>query len=1294
MIVPCFLEDEMKNQLCVLFLVIVVSCWAQKNDPSLLFKAEFDNYSVRADYAAGQPDSVDFKGDLSLRMFPGPAGKGNAVKLLSSEKISYMAAKNINPKQGTVSFWISPQKWDYNKKQMHTFFETYFGPYVVTIFETDNYKRMTFVFAQQSPKYFEAGQVILPLPQKEWGKGRWHKIDATWNDKTMALYVDGVLGKTEYSYWRNPRNFDKPIDWPDLRLGQTMTLGWGTRHEDCKFEETAFDDLMIYDRALSPAEIKLNYEKSVPQSKKDKNPPEISVPQGKTVSVDGILNPAEWSDAACIVIRNPEKGSNIKNLSAKVYLKQNGNDLMVGLEAVGGQKADVTGDDIVDIWQDDAFEFHVMTKDKRRYQFILNSRGAMFDVKSVRNDGVYDQNKLDTKWNSGAKRAARRVDGKWTLELVIPKKNIGADQDSVLANFCVTSYQNGAEYVTWGTDCANYYDETRFGTLRFKDSGKPVRLEKCQFTDGEFELKLTPEINTKLITADGMILPRPPGDTWKIALAEGVYDFSAKGQNFFYNTRIVVNKPFEMDYTCHASKHRLDVNVDLSCASNELRKLIDNKGVSVKIAVVGADQSVMASSSFPVSKMKDVYALQLPVSPKRGVYQVHATILEQGKETLHEKKRFRVPDMTPYLHPVAKDHSVPNPWLPVKQLDTQRFQVWNRIYTFQNGPFPVQIESEGKQMLRQGPNLYLAGVPVQWSNVKVAEKHDDEIRLTGTGSAKGLKFTWDSTVCFDGLVKIRISMAPENGSARISDLKLRWSVPAEFARSMLDPLYVRGWKNKDHQVYKFPYAHGGDFMIWTVGVKHGFIWWSESCANWKNPDGHKQFSLSRNGDTVTVNADFITGNAELKKEAEYIMAFQATPHRPEVRNRRDYNPGHIWGLLKYETHKVQYLLPTPVPLPQSTEPWNGLIPYDPVKFQKHIDDLETKGTHFMTYSQPLMTDILEESYDYFFPEWKQIPGYTCGGGVSFRTGEHFIPESCCGHTGAEDLFVWRAEKHLEQFPKVVGIYYDCSTGRFCSNHLHGCGGTDAFGQSYASSGLIRLRDYYIRLKRVFTKNGRDKILYIHAHERFCPFSQGMGDYYCTGEQYFTSSAPNVDYFYCEDVPLGEYQSLYYTPIKGTGMVMEFAMIYLNMAKLTTKNCRLPEYTLKVLTPCIVHDINVAAQYLNEQVMGHWWELKHDIKLADAVFHGYWFSDAVKSGTDKMYVSWYEWKKPSPYSRMLVVANFGRVDKLATLKIDWKELGVDPNLVIFEDVWDAKPLNNLNNLQVKSNDFRLIGMKKK
>ena len=83
-------------------------------EPGLLFHTSFNSYVVDADFSAGNKKGSGLpEKDLQLRMFPGPGNKGNSLALGTAENVSYSAEKNIDPRKGTVSMWISPINWDF-----------------------------------------------------------------------------------------------------------------------------------------------------------------------------------------------------------------------------------------------------------------------------------------------------------------------------------------------------------------------------------------------------------------------------------------------------------------------------------------------------------------------------------------------------------------------------------------------------------------------------------------------------------------------------------------------------------------------------------------------------------------------------------------------------------------------------------------------------------------------------------------------------------------------------------------------------------------------------------------------------------------------------------------------------------------------------------------------------------------------------------------------------------------------------------------------------------------------------
>jgi hypothetical protein len=172
----------------------------------------------------------------------------------------------------------------------------------------------------------------------------------------------------------------------------------------------------------------------------------------------------------------------------------------------------------------------------------------------------------------------------------------------------------------------------------------------------------------------------------------------------------------------------------------------------------------------------------------------------------------------------------------------------------------------------------------------------------------------------------------------------------------------------------------------------------------------------------------------------------------------------------------------------------------------------------------------------------------------------------------------------------------------------------------------------------------------------------------------------------------EWQSAYSSPIHGSGLV--FLGCYQNtMWRYNLKtNYAGPKYALSVLTPVLLHDLGITNSYVNHDMVERWWIIKHDTDLATAKFHGYWFSDAVKSASDKVYASWYSWDGPAPYKRLIVVGNMGRTEQPAALTIDEKALGIKGKKVKFYDLWENQEITDLSALKVGGNNFKLIGIK--
>lgn len=1261
----------MKKLLLLFFTVVAVGLFAaQESDPSLLFYASFDSYSTDPDYAKGfKKTTTAALRDLQLRMFNGVADQKNALELSNRESVWYDAPKNIDPRKGTVMLWVAAQNWVPSDKSFQIFFNARLNGdwhLVVYKFANPGYIRTALIF--KGKEY----AINIPVKDIDWEKGKWHQLAVTWDSTRIAFYMDGKLAKP-LKYTKNPVIFTSQQTFPGKVSQCSFSLGTaGSYFRATPDHRTAIDEVKIYNRMISADEIRREYEKFYSPQTGEADRPVASLPNGSAVTLDGKIGQDEWKDASVVPVMNLLQKEEWKyGPFTRVFMKQDAQNYYFAFEVM--EKAghsSVKSDDIVDIYRDDCVELHFFSpQTKRYYQYIVNPNGAVFDSsQTVKDTQIYSYVSGGTpEWQSNARKAAFKGEKFWSVELAIPKKSMQFGNE-IWANFCRTS--NGSKSaVTWAPGCQAYYHMDKFGKLI--PGGKAVRLSNFEFAgglcnvdfDGE-DICIYDNNHSRLNFVNG-----------KLELPAGVFRLESKGKNWNYVFPFYLKKDFDFSYNCYPSKKCIEVKVNLSSSSGNVRKQLA-KGLPVAVTLEDINGNILTQADVNVKNIEQDINLALPENPVRGICNIRVAFAD-GTEKVSAIKKFRIPDMTPFINKVADDNTVPAPWSAIKSVNG-RYELLNKTFTFKKGPFPASAEINGKAVFKSSPAMQLNGRNISWSVPVVKKNTGDRVIFEGTGSADGISFRYITELWFDGMVKTDIFM---NGSKAVDSLKMNWKVPAEYAKYLLNPLFTK-WQGKDGEKLNLPYTNGQDFMLWTMGIENGLCFHPSSQANFFLTQNSKNYTISRKGDTVSIDVDIINRKAVLKKQAQYTFVFMPTPAKPFNPKWRDINFGDMWGYQKHETFKINgFGVTKDNPQPFDLEPWTGLKPAFPEKFGKYIQEQIKNGSGFIPYSQPCFASEIEESYDWFYPECATKPGGYASGAWSHSEKRFYNAPAVCASTDFADLFIYRANKILTDFPDLQGLYYDISHGKLCYNTLHGHGGVDAFGQEYAHSTLLDLREFFLRARKVTQKH--KKLLIIHGHNRFSPFTHAFGDAWYPGEQYVSMLHRNPDHFYCEDIPMREYQSAYSAQTHGCGMIL-FSQLRRQMW--VFKNAkRLDDdvHTMMYLTPVMLHDINTGVTESKPDLIGKVWAIRHDMKLADAVFHGYWFDKTYKVNAPDVYVSWYELKN-APYRRMIVVGNVSKTDR--TVKLE----GIGNGKLY--DLWNNNAPQNANSIKVAKESFRVFGLK--
>ena len=168
---------------------------AAGQEPELLFRVTFDDLTANAQVAMGNPMSTLTR-DLGLTAKEG-FNKRTALLLGDGEDCAYEVKGNLNLRGGTISFWAKPHNWNDSEGRFKKFFQVSGSedgvPFVLYI-DSPNSPGAARVVLVQGAGGRPGSKLYQHNGTADWKSGNWHKIDVTWDEKHLAIYVNGRLG--------------------------------------------------------------------------------------------------------------------------------------------------------------------------------------------------------------------------------------------------------------------------------------------------------------------------------------------------------------------------------------------------------------------------------------------------------------------------------------------------------------------------------------------------------------------------------------------------------------------------------------------------------------------------------------------------------------------------------------------------------------------------------------------------------------------------------------------------------------------------------------------------------------------------------------------------------------------------------------------------------------------------------------------------------------------------------------------------------------------------------------------
>ena len=667
---------------------------------------------------------------------------------------------------------------------------------------------------------------------------------------------------------------------------------------------------------------------------------------------------------------------------------------------------------------------------------------------------------------------------------------------------------------------------------------------------------------------------------------------------------------------------------------------------------------------------------------KPGTYAVTCNIVGNERSDAVSAKIYR-PDLSFIGNKIGYSSKVPAPWTPLVMKD-RTVSVWNRVYTFGDGPFPESIVAAGKKLLQHPPELKISlpsgPVKITYSAGKT-DFTEREATLRGRGAFDKYYFDYTTLVAYDGLIKTNFVI---HGCPEIASMTIAWQVSPASAQYLMTPLLN---EDKNDQ-FTAPYpkiSWEKPTMLWFTSERNGgFAYAMENDANWSYPEDSAV--LMANKKTGECSVTMISKEVKLPEATDYQALFIATPTRPLVDLRRNvhFGPEDINQSYNYPPGTGRPLLFT-----CGRGLADGISSYKPLPglFEKEVGTTRAFGIYGMANSLTTKSPIVNYlakyydipgAYKYTFPTYEYNEG-----AKKYDLKTTFSVPACNAATSVNDYILHNIQEIMDNpcGDRLWMIYYDLADNTLCGNKLHGCAFTDKLGREIKTMTFMKKRGLFERSVQLAHDHG--KVVLVHAQRDFSPFMHGLADYWYPGEQNNGLTIKNLN-CYTDDIPDAIWRSEYNSNVLGVSVIFLPAELFPD----GTTNPQRENVAKSMVSQCILHDIefSMGGPKYSPIVSKAWAVLEKYGVYSYTPFHRYYEQSKVVSANPDVRISYYE----MPGQQYLfVLAN--KTAKDAETEVDFSKLGIANGKMREEFVGGDLVLHNGKiNITVPSRSFRLVG----
>ncbi len=233
----------------------------------------------------------------------------------------------------------------------------------------------------------------------------------------------------------------------------------------------------------------------------------------------------------------------------------------------------------------------------------------------------------------------------------------------------------------------------------------------------------------------------------------------------------------------------------------------------------------------------------------------------------------------------------PAPWTPV-QVGENNVSVWGKTFTWNGGPLPAQITSQGEELLYYPADLHVQVaapdlVPFPKADQQVIEQTEASVTLAHSTQAGAFTLETTTTIEFDGFCRVRMTLTPD-GPAHVDAVRLNIPLRSDvadvfsrylnydFATQRTDKkTFATSLQRIDGTIYE-PFNP----EVWLGNKQVGLCWAAETNVAWLQEDLDSAIGVIPGEQAVQLQVAFIDHAVTLTEPLEVEFALMPTPIKP------------------------------------------------------------------------------------------------------------------------------------------------------------------------------------------------------------------------------------------------------------------------------------------------------------------------------------------------------------------------------------------------------------------------------